>query len=179
MRTNALLAIAVAGLALGTFRGTTQDIVAQGAAALSGVVSSKEEGNMEGVVVSARRDGGNSTVSVVTNKEGRYTFPATHVVPGAYKLTIRAAGFNLAGAGTATVAAGKTSAADLTLEKTTDLINHLSSMEWINSMKGTPEEKDKIVHQLLGCNYCHTYQRIMKSKHNAEEFMPVIDRMVK
>src|SRR5258707_12178841 len=36
-----------------------------------------------------------------------------------------------------------------------------------------------IVHQLLGCNYCHTYQRIMKSKHDAEKFMAVIDRMVK
>ena len=46
-------------------------------------------------------------------------------------------------------------------------------------MNGTPEEKDKIVHQLLGCNYCHTYQRIMKSKHDAERFMTVIDRMVK
>jgi virginiamycin B lyase len=179
MKTKALLAISIVGLALATFRATTQDIVAQGTAALSGVASSKEEGKMEGVVVSARRDGADFTVSVVTDKDGKYSFPGTHLGPGAYKLTIRAAGFNLTGPGTATIAAGKTSTADLVLEKTTDLTNQLSSLEWINSMNGTPAQKDTMVHQLLGCNYCHTYQRIMKSKHNAEEFMPVIHRMVK
>src|SRR6476646_6323069 len=83
MRMKILLTIAAAGFALVTFRATTADVAAQNGAALSGTVSSKEEGKMEGVVVNARRDGGISTVSVVTNKDGRYSFPRTHLEAGA------------------------------------------------------------------------------------------------
>jgi hypothetical protein len=43
---------------------------AQGAAALSGQVTSAEEGAMEGVIVNAKKDGSNITVSVVTNEQG-------------------------------------------------------------------------------------------------------------
>jgi hypothetical protein len=50
------------------------------AQALSGVVSSAEEGNMEGVLVNARRAGSNMTVTVVTDDRG----PArAHKLPGA------------------------------------------------------------------------------------------------
>lgn len=177
MRVNGLLFVAALGLGLAAFR-TTAVVVAQGNAALTGVVSSKEEGKMEGVVVSARKDGGISTVSVVSDKNGKYTFPRTHLEPGPYKLTIRASGYELAAPATPTVAAGRTTAADLALTKVADISSQLTSMEWINSMNGTPEEKDKIVHQLLGCNYCHTYQRIARTKYTADQFMPVIDRMV-
>src|SRR6202030_1763141 len=45
-------------------------------APLAGLVSSAEEGPMEGVLVSARRDGATVTVTVVTGKDGRYSFPA-------------------------------------------------------------------------------------------------------
>ena len=54
---------------------------AQDATALSGTVRSQEEGQMEGVVVSARKDGAIFTVSVVSDAQGRYTFPRTHLGP--------------------------------------------------------------------------------------------------
>ena len=38
---------------------------------LTGQVSSAEEGAMEGVLVSAKRDGATVTVTVVTDKQGR------------------------------------------------------------------------------------------------------------
>ena len=44
--------------------------------ALTGVVSSQEEGTMEGVLVSAKRTDSNITVTVVSDKDGRYNFPA-------------------------------------------------------------------------------------------------------
>src|SRR5262249_19852365 len=144
-----------------------------------GVVSSQQEGKMEGVVVSARREGGNVTVSVVTDKDGRYSFPRTHLQPGSYRLTTRAVSYDCVDSGAVTVETGKTITADLALQKTKDLANQLSSMEWIMSMNGTPEEKDKMIHTSLSCNYCHTLQRIAKSKHTAEEFMPLIHRMIK
>ena len=45
-------------------------------AALTGVVTSQDEGAMEGVLVSAKRAGSTITVTVVTDARGRYAFPA-------------------------------------------------------------------------------------------------------
>ena len=44
--------------------------------ALTGQVTSAEEGPMEGVVVSAKKDGSTISVSVVTDAQGRFAFPA-------------------------------------------------------------------------------------------------------
>jgi hypothetical protein len=68
---------------------------AQSAAILTGHVSSAEEGPMEGVVVSARKDAATITVSVVTDQEGKNTFPAGRLEPGRYQLSIRAGGYEL------------------------------------------------------------------------------------
>jgi len=65
--------------------------------ALTGQVSSKEEGAMEGVLVSAKRAGSTITVTVVSDAKGRYQFPAARLAPGTYQLRIRAAGYDLAG----------------------------------------------------------------------------------
>ena len=45
------------------------------AATLTGQVTSAEEGSMEGVVVSARKQGSTITLSVVTDQKGQYSFP--------------------------------------------------------------------------------------------------------
>jgi streptogramin lyase len=147
------------------------------AAALSGVVSSPAEGAMEGVVVNARRVGANFTVSVVSDAQGQYSFPRTHLEPGTYTLTTRAVGFDLTAPGPASVAAGKTTSLNLTLQKTKDLASQLSSLEWAMSIPGTTEQKHKLVYQTVSCAYCHNWQRVMKSKHTAEEFISVLNRM--
>ena len=46
------------------------------APALAGRVTSPQEGAMEGVLVSAQRDGSPITITVVTDAAGRYAFPA-------------------------------------------------------------------------------------------------------
>src|SRR5689334_19760490 len=79
---------------------------AQTATALSGQVSSAEEGAMEGVLVSAKKAGSTITVTVVTDAKGRYGFPADRLDAGHYAITIRAAGYNLDGAKAVDVAAG-------------------------------------------------------------------------
>ena len=66
-----------------------------GSAALTGTVSSSEEGKMEGVVVSAKRPGSTIMVSVSTNAQGQYSFPQDRLAPGAYDITIRAIGYTL------------------------------------------------------------------------------------
>src|SRR5438093_11471705 len=92
--------------------GLPQGALAQSGAALTGVVSSQEEGNMEGVLVNAKKDGATVTVTVVTDAKGNYSFPADRLSPGKYTISIRAAGYTLTGPKTADVTAGATATAD-------------------------------------------------------------------
>src|SRR3954466_2728386 len=103
-------------------------------AALTGRVSSVEEGPMEGVLVSARKAASIVTTTVVTDREGRYRFPASRVGAGQYALRIRAVGYELvgtAGAVSIRVGAQKTTVADLKLQKTHDLAAQLTNAEWL------------------------------------------------
>src|SRR6185295_40549 len=75
--------------------------------ALSGVVSSEEEGPMEGVLVGAKKVGSTITVTVVSNERGQYRFPASKLTPGQYALRIRAVGYDLASPSTVEVTAEK------------------------------------------------------------------------
>ena len=169
MRKNWLLST-VAGLAAFIVAGPVQ---AQAPAALTGQVSSAEEGNMEGVVVSAKKDGSTITVSVVTDTQGRFSFPANRLEPGKYTLKARAVGYDLNGNNTADVAAGKPATSQLKLTKTRNLSAQLNNAEWLLSMPGTDEQK----RFLLNCNSCHTYERIMKSTYDAQGFLQVFERM--
>jgi hypothetical protein len=106
------------------------------AAVLTGKVSSAEEGAMEGVLVSAKKAGSTITVTVVTDKDGRYSFPAGRLEPGDYALSIRAAGYELGGPAKAEVAAEHPATADLELRKTRDLAPQLTNADWLASMPG-------------------------------------------
>jgi virginiamycin B lyase len=146
---------------------------AQAQAALAGIVSSAEEGGMEGVLVSAKRDGSTITTTVVSDAEGRYAFPAGRLEPGHYALSIRAVGFDLGQPKETDIAAGKTATLDVKLVKTEHLAAQLSSAEWALSVPSTPKQKAFLV----GCTSCHTWERIVNSTHTAEEFLPVLRRM--
>jgi streptogramin lyase len=146
---------------------------AAGGAALQGSVTSAEEGAMEGVVVTAKAAGSTVAVSVVTDKTGHYSFPAARLAAGHYMIQIRAVGYDLDGAGVADVAAGKAATADLKLKKTKNLAAQLTNAEWLMSMPGTDDQKAF----LLNCNSCHTYERIARSTHDANEWTQVMARM--
>src|SRR5713226_3341641 len=134
---------------------------AQSTAILTGRVSSAEEGPMEGVVVSARKDGATFTVSVVAGMEGRYSFPAAKLEPGHYKLSIRAAGYELDSPNTVDLSATQPMTAEIKLRATKNVASQLTDAEWLASMPGTDSQK----RILLGCNSCHTLQRIVHSVH--------------
>src|SRR5205823_1954167 len=68
---------------------------AQTPSALVGQVASVQDGSMEGVVVSAKKDGSTISVSVVTNAQGHFAFPASRLEPGHYTLKARAADYEL------------------------------------------------------------------------------------
>src|SRR5438128_9489053 len=128
---------------------------------------------MEGVVISAREDGSTVSISVVTNAQGRFAFPAERLESGHYTLKARAAGYELDGVKDATVAAGQETRVEIKLRKVKNLSAHLTNAEWLMSMPGTDEQK----RFLLNCTGCHTLERIMKSTHDADGFLEVIQRM--
>jgi len=115
---------------------------AQTPSALSGQVTSAEEGPMEGVVVSAKKDGSTISISVVTNAAGRFAFPAARLEPGHYALKARAAGYELDGTASskaaADVAPGQEAKAEIKLKKAKNLSASLTNAEWLTSMPGTP-----------------------------------------
>ena len=167
MRTKVLLLVIVGGFAV-LVRGETQS-----SAALTGQVTSMEEGRMEGVLVSAKKDGSTSTVTVVSDEQGRYRFPSAKLESGQYSLRIRAVGYDLDGPRTVEITGGKTATADLKLSKAHDIASQLSNTEWLTSFPGTEPEKASI----RACTHCHTLERVARSRNDTDKFMTVIERM--
>ena len=164
--------LAAAGVACLVFQATLDRVHAQSPSpALAGRVASPEEGPMEGVLVSAQQAGSPITISVVSGADGRFSFPAAKLAAGHHALRIRAIGYELDGPAAADVPALKT--VDLTLRKVKDLAAQLTNTEWFMSMPGTAEQK----RPLIECMSCHTFERIVRSKYNADEFMPLLKRM--
>src|SRR4029077_450348 len=138
--------------------------------ALIGQVTSSEEGPMEGVLVSVKKAGAKQTVTVVSDRQGRYRFPQNRLAPGAYAVRIRAIGYDLASATTVSVAAQKTTTSDLTLRKARDLAAQLTNAEWLASFPGTEEQKASV----RGCAHCHMLDLMTRSRHDADEFVAVV-----
>src|SRR5258708_471010 len=159
--------LAVARVAASLGAGT-----AQAEPGLSGQVTAAE-GPLEGVLVTAKKDGSITAYTVGGDEKGRYSFPAGKIEGGEYTLRIRATGFDLDGANRdgalkATVDAQKPTTADLKLKKTRNLAAQLVNAEWMMSMPGTDDQKA----QLLNCVGCPTLERI----DNADEFPHVVNR---
>src|SRR6266849_1694217 len=151
--TRRLLLVVSAGfvvIAFLTVRGPAP-AAAQTSTALTGRVSSAEEGFMEGVVVGAKKAGSAVTVSVVSDAQGRFSFPSSKLGSGSYSLKVRATGYELDSPGTA----------------------EMTNAEWIASFPGSPDQKKF----LYGCVGCHPLERVAKSKHDAAGFQAVMKRM--
>ncbi len=141
--------------------------------ALTGQVTSAAEGAMEGVLVSARKDGSTVTITVASDNAGRFGFAAAKLAPGRYTLAVRAVGYELSGGKSIDVSADKVSTLDLALRPTKNLPKQLTNAEWLASLPGTETQKKA----LLNCIGCHDLDRIVSSAYNAEQFVEVIERM--
>src|SRR5579871_2614451 len=164
-------------LATASFVGLLAGLATTGAdaqtVALSGKVSSVEEGLMEGVLVSAKKEGSTITTTVVSNAKGEFSFPADRIETGHYNITIRAAGYVLAGQKQIDVTAGGPASTEVKLVKAKDIRAQLSSGEWIMSAPGD----DRVKSFLPDCVGCHTLQRVFSAMHTPEEWKNVFARM--
>ena len=153
MRSFLLVLTVASGVVLLTQPGLAQTASrASAPAALTGQVTSAEEGPMEGVLVTAKKANSTIAITVVSDGQGRYRFPATKLDPGHYVISIRAVGYDLEGP--TSTGAGSTASplgvdisgtqpatTDLKLRKTANLSMQLTNAEWIESVPGTPEQK--------------------------------------
>jgi len=86
------------GVALLTQPGFAQTTArAASLTALTGQVTSAEEGPMEGVLVTAKKTNSTIAITVVSDAQGRYRFPAAKLDAGHYAISIRAVGYELDG----------------------------------------------------------------------------------
>ena len=149
-------------------------VAASDAPGLSGIVSSDAEGPMEGVLVSAKREPGTVTTTVVSNAQGRYTFPAGRLLSGRYHLAIRAVGYEMADPEMSATLGSKSMEVDIKLKKTTDLASQLSDVEWLMSIPGTYEQKEYL---FMTCSHCHILAPNMESKYDKAGWMTTFKRM--
>lgn len=147
----------------------------QSSVSLTGTVRSEAEGAMEGVLVKAKQASGNITITVVSDAQGKYAFPAGKILPGEYSVSVRATGYEVPNRSTAVTVGSGTTTLDLNLKKVSTfvLVDQLSPAEIMNSLPGTPEQ----VRSVAECGVCHSMARIVKSTHDAEEWKSVLLRM--
>ena len=83
MRSRSWLCVPVVLVAavLAPARSLSLHAQAPDAAALTGRVTSAEEGAMEGVLVSVKQTGSPMTTTVVSDRQGRYRFPQSRLAP--------------------------------------------------------------------------------------------------
>jgi len=166
---------AMAGVALLALPiAASHQAMAQGPAALTGTVSSAQEGKMEGVVVSAKAPGSTMMISVSTNAQGQYSFPKDRLAPGTYDITMRAVGYTLKPM-KATVQSSGPAKLDLSLAKAShdELALQMTNSEWLISAPGTDQQKMA----LLRCFDCHGLQRPIFSKEDASVMALIVQRM--
>ncbi|MED5535357.1 MAG: carboxypeptidase regulatory-like domain-containing protein [Pseudomonadota bacterium] len=169
-RLAATTVIAVMSLTIGlSLRAQTE-----GSVALTGYVTSMEEGPMEGVLVSAKRQGSTITTTVVTDQEGRYRFPRERLKAGHYFLDIWATGYELGGDAATEIAAQSTATIDLELQPASNLASQLSNAEWVDSMPGTPEENESLRRT---CGGCHALKVPLMTNYDADTWLSVFERM--
>src|SRR5436190_17392036 len=136
------------------------------ATGLSGQVTSAKEGAMEGVLVTAKKDGATMAVTVISDEKGRYAFPADRLEPGHYSIKIRALGYVLDGPRAIDVAANGATA-DVKLKEALNLAPQLTNADWLNSAPGTEQEK----RDLVACATCHTLSRPLTSAYTKDQLI--------
>jgi hypothetical protein len=158
MRTRISLLLGVAAVCV-----AGSPVFAQ-APALTGTVSSAKEGAMEGVLVTAKKQGSTMSTTVVSDAQGHYAFPQGRLEPGNYRLTIRAIGYILDGPRTIDISASGAKA-DVKLKETPNIAAQLTNSEWLMSAPGTPDQK----RDLVNCATCHVLALPMMSNYTEQQ----------
>ena len=115
---------------------------------------------MEGVLVTAKKDGAHISTTVVSDEKGHYVFPAGRLEPGHYTIKIRATGYFADGRPAADIVKGKTTTTDIALNKTDNIAPQLTSrgLDDLHARHRQPEGLPSGLHQLPHAA-AHRHQR--------------------
>jgi len=145
---------------------------------LTGAIASAAGTKLDGVVVSAKREGSNITTSVYTDATGNYYFPP--MAAGKYKIWAQTLGFEQT---KADVDLQATKHQDLTLKAITDPETKWKQLPGELVWDALPEGNAEDVHmkQILhnNCNGCHTPSFPLQFKFDAAGWSRIIDLMKK
>ena len=147
---------------------------AQAQAALTGACPPPTREPMEGVLVSAKKDGSSITTTVVTDEKGRYSFPAGRLEPGHYTISDPRRRLQ------ARRPEDRRRRRRRRRQRRPQAQHRQES-----SCRSSPAANgstacratDKQKAFLTMCVGCHTLQRVLTSPHNADEFEQVFLRM--
>ena len=138
----------LAGLALITFSAS----IGFGASPFAGFVKDTSGVALNGVFVSAKREGSTYSVTVYSDDAGRFRFP--ELASGTYTITAHAGGFQSRNSKVA-VKDGQTVPLDFTLGAETnpvELLKQATASEWLASLPGTEKQKYALN---KNCGSCH------------------------
>ena len=143
---------------------------------LSGTISSKAGGTLDGVTVSAKREGSTITTSVYTDAQGNYYFPA--LPEGKYNVWANALGFEHA---RATVTLDAKRKQNLTLAPITDREARYRQLPGELMVAGLPEAtpEDAFMKKIFtnNCTACHTPSYVLQFKFDEAGWNKIIDLM--
>ena len=113
------------------------------------------------------------TVTVVSDKDGRYSFPATRLEPGGYTIRVRAVGYELTGKPSAQI--GPTAGNERRSQAAQDRESSRPSSRMANGSSARPARSSRSTPTTL--RGCHTLERVLRSQHDADDFVDVAPRM--
>ena len=147
--------------------------------ALTGRVTSAAEGAMEGVLVSAKREGSNMTITVVSNASGAYAFPQDRLAARSVCQSAFGPRDTYCRGRKRSWRSKPATAAelDLRLEQASILEKalQLTSAEWLYSYP-LPEETKFAT--LRDCTRCHSQSKPAMSTYDARTAAYVVQRMI-
>src|SRR5919201_1305249 len=169
----AVAAVLVGVLAALSSSGSSRSVAAAETALLSGKVVSSSGDRLAGIPVRARRANSTIAVTVYTNGEGDYAFPAwSDLTPGSHAISIELPDFEPARR-EITLTAGNTAQADFTLRPRQPSIADATASEIVAALPGIDEQK----HLLIQCDNCHSLQFALRTARTKDDWTAIIRRM--
>ena len=130
---------------------------------------------MEGVTVSAKRDGMTITTSVFTDDEGVYIFPP--LKEGQYQVWAQAVGFET-GRGQTSLNGASPVHQNYALKTTNDLSRQLTGADWMASLpEDTPGDRRMKDVFRTNCTFCHIPGFVLQNRFDRAGWLTILDLM--
>ncbi len=118
---------------------------------LNGTVKSQKGEPLEGILIRAKKENTNVSRVVVSDAQGHYRFPKLE--PGRYTVEIARADGLEAGPRVLQLQDGRDQPVEFTLAPAKVMDQHMTAVDWLRSLPGTPEQVKLIADN---CIHCHT-----------------------